>query len=57
MSTEDPIPCIENSGGRPEAHFCFSRLLSAKRVRGGMYFGLRCLIYIYRQIPQSDGDI
>jgi hypothetical protein len=56
MSTDDPIPCIENSRGRPEAHFCFP-WLSAKCVRGGMYFGLRRLIYRYRQIPHSDGDI
>jgi len=56
MITEDPFPCIENSRGRPEEHFCFSRL-SAKRVRGGTYFGLRRLIYRYRQIPYSDGDI
>jgi hypothetical protein len=56
MATEDPFLCIENSRGIPEEHFCFSRL-SAKRVSGGMYFGPSRLIYRYRQIPYSDGDI
>jgi len=56
MSTEDPFPCIKNFRGRPDAHFCSSRL-SAKCVRGVMYFVLRRLIYSYRQIPDWDGDI